>query len=154
MEIKQSIKNWLEEEEISHSDITEQEELFHFTLNDVGELKMNIEIYQTKDHPDITIGFMTFLSKDLIFNVYKFSQEQKESFKRKVDDFLSSLRVDYRIGIRVGYEIISERGHYGAKYFIKTGRENFDKEKFLSILDRIKDTGKKADEFLNQTLKE
>lgn len=152
MEIKKSIQKWLEEENIEYSEINEQKKIFHFMLNDIGELKMRIEIYQEKDHPDITIGFMTFLSKELTFSIYRFTQKQKENFKRKVDDFLSTLRVDYRTGIRVGYEIVSESGHYGAKYFIKTSPQDFDKEKFFRILEKTKDTGKRSDEFLHQTL--
>ena len=96
---------------------------------------------------------MTFLSKDLTFKIYKFSQDEKEQFKNKVDDFLSSLRVDYRTGVRVGYEIVSEKGHYGAKYFIKTKVHDCDKEKFLGILEMTKNTGKMSDEFLNQILR-
>ena len=93
------------------------------------------------------MGFMTFINKDLTFRIYKFSEEQKEEFKRKVDEFLSTLRIDYRTGIRVGYEIISDKGHYGAKYFIKTRAHECDKEKFLKILDMTKNTGKRSDKF-------
>ena len=96
---------------------------------------------------------MTFLSRDLTFRIYKFSEEQKEEFKRKVDEFLSTLRIDYRTGIRVGYEIISDKGDYGAKYFIKTRAHDCDKEKFLKILEMTKNTGQRSDEFLNQTLR-
>ena len=127
--------------------------MFHLALEDVGPLKMEIEVFQEKRNLELVMGFMTFLSRDLTFRIYRFSQEEKEKFKRKVDDFLSTLRVDYRTGIRVGYEIISERGHYGAKYFIKTKSHDFDKEKFLRILEMTKSTGKRSDEFLNQTLR-
>jgi len=116
-------------------------------------VKLIIEVFQEKNSHDIVMGFMTFLSKDLTFKIYRFSQEEKEKFKQKVDDFLSSLRVDYRTGIRVGYEIVSEKGHYGAKYFIKTKAHDYDKEKFLKILEMTKNTGENSDEFLNQTLR-
>jgi hypothetical protein len=122
-------------------------------LEDIGPLKMQIEIFQEKKSQDIILGFMTFLSQDLNFKIYKFSEEQKYDFKRKVDEFLSTLRIDYRTGIRVGYEIISDHGHYGAKYFIKTRAHDCDKERFLKILEMTKDTGKRSDEFLNQTLR-
>jgi hypothetical protein len=61
--------------------------------------------------------------------------------------------VDYRTGVRVGYEIVSEKGHYGAKYFIKTKAHDCNKEKFLKILEMTKNTGQMSDEFLNQTLR-
>ena len=96
---------------------------------------MRIEVFQEQNSPDIIMEFMTFLSKDLTFRIYRFSQEEKEKFKQDIDGFLSTLRVDYRTGIRVGYEIISEKGHYGTKYFIKTREHECDKEKFLKILD-------------------
>ncbi len=151
--IKQRIQKWLDEENISYNAIGEPRHLFHFALEEVGPLRMNIEVFQEKRNLDIVMGFMTFLSKDLTFRIYKFSQKEKEQFKQKVDDFLSTLRVDYRTGIRVGYEVISERGHYGAKYFIKTKSHDFDKEKFLKILEMTKNTGQKSDDFLNQTLR-
>jgi hypothetical protein len=151
--IKQQIEKWLEAENISYNGINEPKHVFHFALEDIGTLKMRIEVFQEKNNPDITMGFMTFLSKDLTFKIYKFSQSEKEQFKQKVDDFLSSLRVDYRTGIRIGYEIVSENGHYGAKYFIKTSAHDCDKEKFLKILERTKNTGERSDEFLNQTLR-
>ena len=151
--IKQRIEKWLKEENILYNGINEPSHLFHFALEDTGLLKMRIEVFQEKNNSDITMGFMTFLSKDLTFKVYKFSQEEKEQFKNKVDDFLSSLRVDYRTGIRVGHEVVSEKGHYGAKYFIKTKAHDCDKEKFLKILERIKNTGERSDKFLNQTLR-
>ena len=151
--IRQRIEKWLEEENISYNGINEPRHVFHFALEDIGPLKMRIEIFQEKISQDIIMGFMTFINKDLTFRIYKFSEEQKEEFKRKVDEFLSTLRIDYRTGIRVGYEIISDKGHYGAKYFIKTRAHECDKEKFLKILDMTKNTGKRSDEFLNQTLR-
>ena len=151
--IRQRIEKWLEEENISYNGINEPRHVFHFALEDIGPLKMQIEIFQEKKSQDIILGFMTFLSKDLTFRIYKFSEEQKEEFKRKVDEFLSTLRIDYRTGIRVGYEIISDKGDYGAKYFIKTRAHDCDKEKFLKILEMTKNTGKRSDEFLNQTLR-
>ena len=151
--INQRIERWLEEENISYNALNEPRHVFHIALEDIGPLRMRIEIFQEKKSQDIIMGFMTFLSKDLNFRIYKFSEEQKESFKRKVDEFLSTLRIDYRTGIRVGYEIISDHGHYGAKYFIKTRAHDCDKEKFFKILDMTKDTGERSDEFLNQTLR-
>ena len=150
--IKQRIQKWLDEENIAYNTVNEPRHFFHFTLEDVGPLKMSIEIFQEKRNLEIVMGFMTFLSRDLTFRIYKFSQKEKYQFKQKVDDFLSSLRVDYRTGIRVGYEVISERGHYGAKYFIRTKQHDLDKEKFEKILEMVKETGLKSDEFLNQTL--
>ncbi len=96
--------------------------------------------------------FMTFLSKELTFKIYKFSQSEKEEFKRKVDEFLSTVRVDYRSGMIVGCEIILQKGYYGAKYFVKSKTHDCDKEKFLNILDMIKETGKKSELFLNKIL--
>ena len=151
--IRQQIEKWLEEENITYNGINEPRHVFHFALEDIGPLKMRIEIFQEKKSQDVVMGFMTFISRDLTFRIYKFSEEQKEEFKRKVDEFLSTLRIDYRTGIRVGYEIISDKGHYGAKYFIKTREHECDKEKFLKILDMTKNTGKRSDEFLNQTLR-
>jgi hypothetical protein len=151
--IRQRIEKWLDEENVSYNGINEPRHVFHFVLEDIGSLKMRIEIFQEKKSLDIIMGFMTFLSRDLTFRIYKFSEEQKEEFKRKVDEFLSTLRIDYRTGIRVGYEIISDKGDYGAKYFIKTKAHDCDKEKFLKILEMTKNTGQRSDEFLNQTLR-
>ena len=151
--IRQRIEKWLDEENISYNGINEPRHVFHFALEEIGPLKMQIEIFQEKKSQDIIMGFMTFLSRDLTFRIYKFSEEQKEEFKRKVDEFLSTLRIDYRTGIRVGYEIISDKGDYGAKYFIKTKAHDCDKEKFLKILEMTKNTGQRSDEFLNQTLR-
>ena len=151
--IRQRIEKWLEEENILYNGINEPRHVFHFALEEIGPLKMQIEIFQEKKSHDIIMGFMTFLSRDLTFRIYKFSEEQKEEFKRKVDEFLSTLRIDYRTGIRVGYEIISDKGDYGAKYFIKTKAHGCDKEKFLKILEMTKNTGQRSDEFLNQTLR-
>ena len=151
--IKQRIENWLEQENISHNRLNEPRHVFHFALEDIGPLRMRIEVFQEKKSQDMIMGFMTFLSQDLNFRIYKFSEEQKYDFKRKVDEFLSTLRIDYRTGIRVGYEIISDHGHYGAKYFIKTRAHDCDKERFLKIVEMTKDTGERSDEFLNQTLR-
>ena len=73
-------------------------------------------------------------------------------FKLKVDDFLATLRVDYRTGMRVGYEVISEKGHYGAKYFVKSKIHDCDKKRLLDIFEMVKDTGEKSEMFLNKTL--
>lgn len=150
--LKERIKKWLEEENISFNVIYEPHHLFHFTLQDLGSVKMNIEVFQEKNKDELIAGFMTFLSNELTFKIYKFSQDQKEELKRKVDEFLSTLKVDYRSGLRVGYEIISEKGHYGAKYFVKSKAHYCDKEKFFDILEMIKSTGEKSEEFLNKTL--
>jgi hypothetical protein len=150
--LKNRIEKWLEEEEISFNSIFEPNHLFHYTLKDIGPLKMNIELFQEKKKDELIVGFMTFLSNDLTFKIYKFTQKEKEEFKSKVDDFLATLRVDHRTGIRIGYEIISEKGHYGAKYFVKSKIHDCDKERLLDIFERVKDTGEKSDMFLSNTL--
>jgi len=151
--LRQRIEKWLAEENISCNGINEPKHVFHLALEDIGPLKIRIEVFQEKKSHDIIMGFMTFLSKDLTFIIYNFSEEQKEAFKGKVDEFLSTLRVDYRTGIRVGYEIFSDRGHYGSKYFIKTKAHECDKERFMRIFEMAKNTGERLDEFLNQTLR-
>ena len=113
---------------------------------------MNVEIFQEKNKDELIVGFMTFLSDDLTFKIYKFSLDQKEDFKRQIDEFLTTLRVDYRTGMRVGYEIISEKGHYGAKYFVKSKAHDCDKEKLFEILNMVKITGEKSDAFLGTLL--
>jgi hypothetical protein len=109
---------------------------------------MNVEIFQEKNKDELIVGFMTFLSNELTFKIYKFSQDQKEDFKRRIDEFLATLRVDYRTGICVGYEIISEKGHYGAKYFVKSKAHDCDREKLFDILDMVRKTGEKSEAFL------
>ena len=150
--LKERIEKWLEEEKISHSSVFEPNHLFHYLLKDVGPLKMNIELFQEKNKNELVVGFMTFLSTDLTFKIYKFSQNEKEEFKRQVDEFLSTIRIDYRTGMRVGYEIISEKGHYGAKYFVKSNIHDCDKEKFFDILEMVKETGEKSEMFLSTAL--
>ena len=146
--LKNRIEKWLKEEEISFSSIFEPNHLFHYTLKEIGSVKMNVEIFQEKNKDELIVGFMTFLSNELTFKIYQFSQEQKEDFKRRIDEFLTTLRVDYRTGIRVGYEIISEKGHYGAKYFVKSKAHDCDREKLFDILDMVKKTGEKSEAFL------
>lgn len=150
--MKGLLEKWLKDENLSFASLFEPEHEFHYTLKDVGPLKMNIELFQEKNKDDLIVGFMTFLSPDLTFKLYRFSEEQKENFKRQVDEFLSKLRTDYRTGMRVGYEIISEKGHYGAKYFVKSKIDDCDKEKFLEILEMVKETGEKSDVFLNSAI--
>jgi hypothetical protein len=150
--LQNRIEKWLEEECIQFNLIFEPNHLFHFTIKDTGSLKMSIEIFQEKNKDDLVIGFMTFLSNELTFKIQKFSQTEKEEYKRKVDVFLSTLRVDYRSGMRVGYDIISENGHYGAKYFIKSKAYDCDREKLFDILQMVKKTGEASNLFLNDTL--
>ena len=149
---KNRIEQWLQEAKIPFNLLFEPNHLFHFSLKDIGSLKMSIELFQEKNKDEIVIGFMTFLSNDLTFKIYKFSDERKEGFKKQVDEFLSTLRVDHRSGMRVGYEIISEKQHYGAKYFVKSKIHDCDKEKFFILLNMVKETGEKSDVFLNTTL--
>ena len=150
--LKNRIEKWLEEEGITFNSIFEPNHLFHYTLKNIGPLKMNIELFQEKNKDELVVGFMTFLSKDLTFKIYKFTQDEKEKFKLKVDDFLATLRVDYRTGLRVGYEVISEKGHYGAKYFVKSKIHDCDKKRLLDIFEMVKVTGEKSEMFLSDTL--
>ncbi len=113
---------------------------------------MGIEIFQEKNKDDLIVGFMTFLSNELTYKIQKFLQIEKEEYKIKVDELLSTLRVDYRFGMRVGYDIISEKGHYGAKYFIKSKSYDCGKEKFFNILKMVEKTGETSNTFLNETL--
>jgi len=151
--LKNQIETWLLEQNYKFSLINEPNHQFHFILYDVGVLKMTIEVFQEKKPPDLILGFMTFLSKELTFKIYKFGEEQKSEFKKKVDIFLSTLRVDYRTGIRQGHEIVSESGIYGAKYFLKTNGEECDRKKFLKLLEMVKETGMQVDKFLYQEFK-
>jgi len=148
-ELKNDIKKWLEEKEILFSSIFEPNHLFHYMLKEIGPLKMNVELFQEQNTDELIVGFMTFLSNDLTFKIYKFSQDEKEEFKRQIDEFLSTLRLDYRTGVQVGYEMISEKGHYGAKYFVKSKISDCDKDNFFKILEMVKETGEKSDVFLH-----
>ncbi|MBM2819803.1 MAG: hypothetical protein HW410_1485 [Nitrosarchaeum sp.] len=125
--------------------------MFHYVLKNM-RLDIPIEIFQETNNPDLIIGLMTFLSDELNFKLNKFTQSEKENFKIKVDEFLSTIRTDYRTGLRVGYVIISEKGHYGAKYFVKTNTDDFDKEKLLKILELVKSIYTESELFLNTTL--
>ncbi|MFQ5441080.1 MAG: DUF2299 family protein [Nitrosopumilaceae archaeon] len=151
--LKKRIEKWIEERHISFGTINEPNHIFHFILKDIGPAKITAEVFQEKDSSEFIVGFMTFLSQELTFKIYKFSVTEKEDFKRKVDEFLASIKMDYRTGIRAGYEIISEKGHYGAKYFIKSKIHDCDKEKFFKILEKVEKTGTESDIFLNQTLR-
>jgi hypothetical protein len=141
--IRNRIEKWLDGEKISFSSIFEPNHVFHYMLKEIGPLKMNVEIFQEKNKDELIVGFMTFLSNDLTFKIYKFSQDEKEEFKRRVDEFLSTLRVDYRTGMRVGYEIISEKG------FVKSKIHDCDHEKLFEILNMVKETGQKSETFLS-----
>ncbi len=46
--IKQRIENWLEQENISHNRLNEPRHVFHFALEDIGPLRMRIEVFQEK----------------------------------------------------------------------------------------------------------
>jgi len=148
---KNHIEIWLDEEKIQFNTINEINHLFHYVLKNM-QPDIPIEIFQEKNNPDLIIGLMTFLSDELNFKLYKFTQSEKENFKIKTDEFLSTIRIDYRTGLRVGYAIISENGHYGAKYFVKTNTDDFDKEKLLKILNLVKNIYKESELFLNTTL--
>ena len=150
--LKNHIEQWLIEENISYNTINEPNHLFHFVLQN-KDPDIPIEIFQEKNTSDLIIGVMIFLSNELNFNLYKFTQSEKEDFKIKVDEFLSTIRLDYRIGLRVGYDILNEKGHYGAKYFIKTKTDGCEKEKLLKILELVKNTCMRSEEFLNKILK-
>lgn len=150
--LKSRIENWLTGQKYSLTQINEPTHFFHFILKEVGPFKIMIDIFQKKENSHLTVGFMIFLTKKLSDKINKFSAEQKEAFKIKVNDFLSTIRVDPRLGYAVGHEIISENGNYGAKYFIKIKAKDCTQEKFFKILKLVKSTSKKSGEFLNAEL--
>ena len=69
-----------------------------------------------------------------------------------MDEFLSTIRIDSRLGYASGHEIISENGNYGAKYFVKIKVKDCTKEKFFKILKLVEDTSEKSGKFLNKEL--
>lgn len=150
--LKNRIENWLIEKKYSFTQVNEPEDFFHFTLRDVGSFKIIIDVFQKKENLYLIVGFMIFLSKELSNKISKFSPEQKQSFKRKVDDFLSTIRVDSRLGYAVGYEIISENRNYGAKYFVKSKVNECTKEKFFKILKLVESTSEQSGKFLTKEL--
>ena len=150
--LKSRIENWLTEQKYLSTQINEPAHFFHFILKEIGPFKIMIDIFQKKENSHLTVSFMIFLTKKLSDKISKFSPEQKEAFKRKVDDFLSTVRVDPRVGYAVGHEIIFENGNYGAKYFVKTKVKDCTREKFFKILELVKSTSEKSGEFLNKEL--
>jgi len=150
--LKNRIEKWLIEQKYSLTQINETEYFFYFILKEVGPFKIMIDIFQTKENSHLTVGFMIFLTKKLSNKISKFSAEQKEAFKIKVDEFLSTIRVDSRLGYAAGHKIISENGNYGAKYFVKIKVKDCTKEKFFKILKLVEDTSEKSGKFLNKEL--
>lgn len=150
--LKERIEKWLRNSGYSYSKINEPRNNFHFVLKDFGPLNMTVEIFQNGDSPYVIIGFLTFLSRELVHKIYKMDLKEKQKLKEQVDDFLSTLRVDYRTGMRVGYEIISDKGHYGAKFHVKIKTSECNKESFLNMIQIVKETGEKSDSFLNSYL--
>jgi len=146
------IEKWIAERNHSFAKINEPTHMFHFILKNLGPLKIPVEIFQEKEKPELIVGFMTFLSKELTFKIYRFSEGEKQEFKNKVDAFLSTLRVDHRTGIRVSCDIISDKGSYGAKYFLKAKSNSCDKELFYKMIDMVKETSVKSDQFLRNEL--
>lgn len=150
--LKNRIENWLTERKYSFTQVNEPTDFFHFTLRDIGPFKIIIDIFQKKENFYLIVGFMVFLSKQLSNTISEFSPEQKKSFKEKIDDFLSTIRTDPRLGYRIGYEIISENGNYGAKYFVKSKTSECTKDQFFKILELVESTSKKSGEFLNKEI--
>lgn len=150
--LKNRIESWLKERKCSFTQINEPADFFHFTLRDMGQYRIIMDIFQKKENSYLIIGFMIFLNKELSNVINKFSTKQKESFKKRVDDFLSKIRVDQRIGYNVGYEIISENANYGAKYFVKSKVNDCTKEKFFKMLELAESTAKKSGEFINKEI--
>ena len=145
--LKNKIQDWLTEKKYSFIQIKEPRDFFHFTLREVGPFNILIDIFQKKDSPYLIVGFMFFLNKKLSNRIKEFSLKQKEAFKRKVDEFLSTVRVDPRRGYRIGYEIVLENDNYGAKYFVKSNVNDCTKEKFFKILDLVESTSIKSGKF-------
>ena len=150
--LKNRIEKWIMEKEYSSTQVNESEYFFHFILKEVGPFKIMIDIFQKKENSHLTVGFMIFLTKKLSNKIHNFSPEQKEAFKIKVDEFLSTIKIDSRLGYATGHEIISENGNYGAKYFVKIKVKDCTKEKFFKILKLVEDTSEKSGEFLNKEL--
>ena len=150
--LKNRLEKWLVEEGISFNWVNEPNHVFHCMLKDEGKVESKMEILQEKNSSEVIVGFMMFLSPELTFKIYRFSKEQKEDFKRKIDEFLSSIKVDYRTGLRVGHEIVSEKGHYGAKYFIRVKENECDKRKLLEMINKVQEVSKRSEEFLSETL--
>jgi len=150
--LKNRIEKWLTEQKYSFTQINEPVYFFHFILREVGPFKITIDIFQKKENIYLIVGFMIFLTRKSSEKLSKFPSEQKDAFKRKVDDFLSTIRVDPRLGYAVGHEIISENGNYGAKYFVKIKTKDCTKEKFLKILELVESTSEKSGKFLNDEL--
>lgn len=150
--LKNRIEKWLTEQKYSFTQINEPVYFFHFILREVGPFKITIDIFQKKENTYLIVGFMIFLTRILSEKINKFSSEQKDAFKRKVDDFLSTIKVDPRLGYAVGHEIVSENGNYGAKYFVKIKTNDCTKEKFLKILELVESTSEKSGKFLNDEL--
>ena len=98
--MKERIEKWIIERNISFDTINEPNHIFHFILKDVGPAKITSEVFQEKNSSEFIAGFMTFLSPELTFKIYKFSEIEKADFKRKVDEFLASIKIDYRTGMR------------------------------------------------------
>lgn len=150
--LKGRIENWLTEQKYSFIQIKDPSFFFHFVLREVGPFKIIINIFQKTEESDLIVGFMIFLNKKLSDMISKFSKGKTEEFKRKVDDFLSTIRVDSRLGYKVGYEIISENGNYGARYFVKIKASYCTKENFFKILKIVEDTSEKSGKFLKREL--
>lgn len=151
--LKERIEKWLTEGNYSFTILHEPIQHFHFMIKDVGSLKMIIEIFQEEPDSNLIIGFVTFLSKDLLFKLAKFERSEIDNFKRKVDEFLPTLRVDYRIGYKVEYRIIEEKGNYGGQFHVRLSPENCTKETFFTIIQLVQDVGEKVDSFLSEEIK-
>ena len=150
--LKNRIENWLTEKRYSFTQVNNSTDFFHFMLRDIEPFKIIIDIFQKKEDFYLIVGFMVFLNKELSIKVKQFSPEQKESFKIKIDIFLSTIRTDPRLGYKVGYELISENGNYGARYFVKSKVSDCTQKKFFKILKLVEDTSKKSGEFLNKEI--
>jgi hypothetical protein len=61
--LKNRIEKWLEEEELSFSSIFEPNHLFHYTLKEIGSLKMNVEIFQEKNKDELIVGLILTRTK-------------------------------------------------------------------------------------------
>ncbi len=143
--LRGDVERWLTHADLPFGEEIEQDYMFKFAIKHTGQTEIPIEIFEPKAQQGVlVIGAKVNMKDGQTARYLNFSNDEKESFDRKVADYCSSIRAVNRNTTENGKRKIGV-------YVVLDREENLSQQGLYDAIDKVSDMYQKMARFLMKT---
>ena len=142
---RDNVERWMIHEGLTFDEVKNPENTFQILVRHAGKYGIPVEIFEPKSQPGvIVIGAKVIMKNNQIARYLGFSEDEKERFEKKVEDFCNSIQAIHRM--------ITEDGKQKIGVFVVLDdKENINQQTVFDAINKVSELHEKTSRFVMKT---